>query len=189
MGLGIGLGISCLGSLAAQEMRDSATHDQLVESLRAANKENPMAHLKPSTGQDSTKVNRPTSIVSESDFLSFDGKATLVPKRAILHIPANLASRVKFTPGARLMTFGDFYAVNRAWVTTQEVSRVQAEGKQPLPEDAVKRIQKSTTLVIATYKGGPITVLPPKTPEAAPAATPGSASGPAAKSNTTVAKP
>lgn len=145
-------------------MRDVATHDQLTEKLRAAAKENPTVKLRPSEGPDPTKVNRPESIVKSSDFLSFAGRATLVPKRAILHVPANMADRVKFVSGNQLMPFGDFFAMNRGWVTTFEVTRAQAEGNQPLPEDVIKRFQKSSNLVVAVFKGGPISVLPLKTP-------------------------
>jgi hypothetical protein len=171
-----------LGSAAGAEpaMRDVPTHDQLVEVQRSAAKESPVAKLKPSQGEDPSKVNKPTSIVADSHFLSFSGNATLVPKQAVLHVPANLADRMKLAPGCHITTFGSFYAVNRSWVETVEVSRIQAEGNQPLPEATLKSIAKSTKVVISTYKGGPITVLPLKA----------AASGtPAATTTPTVAKP
>lgn len=145
-------------------MRDAPTHEELSERLRAANneKEKAVVKLRPAEGQDPSKANRPESIVKGSDFLAFNGKMTLVPKQAILHTPANLANRVKFVSGSQLMPFGEFYAGNRAWITTYEVTRAQAEGNQPFPEEVVKRFQKSTTLVVAVYKSGPISVLPPK---------------------------
>ncbi len=160
------------GRLAAQEavMRDAATHEQLSEVLRVAINKGPLAELKPATGADPTKVNIPENIVDSSDFLSFAGRATLVPKKAILHVPANMADRVKHQPGSQIQTWAEFYAMNRAWVTTVEVSRVQAEGNQPLPEDTLERIAKSSALVVATYQGGPISVLPLKVP--APAVAP-----------------
>ena len=162
--LGVSLLALTASPLVAQEpeMRDAPTHEELSERLRTANNEKPVVKLRPAEGPDPTKVNRPESIVKDSDFLSFNGKMTLVPKLAILHTPSNMADRVKFVSGSQLMPFGDFYAVNRAWITAYEVTRAQAEGNQPFPEDAVKRFQKSTTLVVAVYKGGPISVLPPK---------------------------
>ena len=161
-----------LGALAAAEpvMRDAATHDELSATLRVAMNQKPLVDLKPAPGPDPTKVNIPESIVSTSDFLSFAGRATLVPKKAILHIPPNMAERVKFQPGSRIQTWSEFYAMNRGWVTTVEVSRVQAEGNQPLAEELVERISKSGSLIVATYQGGPISVLPPKVP--VPAANP-----------------
>lgn len=161
-----------LGHLAAEQpvMRDAATHEQLSEALRVAINKGPLAEMKPAPGPDPSKVNIPENIVKTSDFLSFSGRATLVPKKAILHVPANMADRVKLQPGSQIQTWADFYAMNRAWVTTVEVSRVQAEGNQALPEATLERIAKSSTLVVATYQGGPISVLPLKVP--APAVDP-----------------
>lgn len=161
-----------VGRLSAAEpvMRDAATHEELSATLRVAINKGPLAELKPAPGPDPSKVNIPESIVATSDFLSFSGKATLVPKKAILHVPANMADRVKHQPGSTIQTWAEFYAMNRAWITTVEVSRVQAEGNEPLAEDLLKRNAKSSSLVIATYLSGPISVLPLKVP--APAGTP-----------------
>ena len=145
-------------------MRDVATHDQLLEKLRVATNKGPSVQRKPSEGADPTKVNQPQDIVSQSDFLSFAGRATLVPKRAILHIPPNMADRIKLKPGSSIKTWAEFYAMNRAWITTVEVSRQQARGAEPLAEELTTRIQKSGSVVVATYKTGPISVLPPKAP-------------------------
>ena len=51
---------------------------------------------------------------------------------------------------------------NRGWITTVEVSRVQAEGNLAIAEETRERIGKSMNLVVATYMGGPISVLPLK---------------------------
>jgi hypothetical protein len=149
-------------------MRDVATHDQLSEKLRVANNQDPVASLKPAAGGDPTKA-KPESLASRSDFISFSGRATMVPKRAILHTPAAMADRIKLQPGSKIQTWPEFYALNRGWITTVEVTRPQAEGKQPLAEDLIKRIQKSSSVVVATYQTGPISVLPLKAPAPAPA--------------------
>jgi hypothetical protein len=142
-------------------MRDVATHDELSTKLRVANNQNPLAALKPVEGTDPTKV-KPESPISRSDVLAFAGKATLVPKKAILCIPPAMAERVKKQPGSILQNWADFYAGNRSWITTVEVTRPQAEGNQPLAEDLLKRMEKSSSVVVATYMGGPISVLPLK---------------------------
>ena len=54
-----------------------------------------------------------------------------------------MADRLKFQPGAKLMSWADFYAQNRGWITTVEVTRVQAEGNKPLAEEIAARIGKS----------------------------------------------
>jgi len=180
------LGSICLVALAsgvrAQSelkltMRDAATHSQLSESLRKLGPRDPMKEFKPTTGEDPSVVNRPQDLLSRSDIVCFGGAATLVPKRAILQIPKNLKDRMVIQPGVRIKTWSDFYAVNRGWITTVEVSRDQAEGRLPLAEETQTRIVKSGNLIVATFQGGPISVLPPKVPAAvAPTAnTPSSA--------------
>lgn len=156
--------LACSQNSPAGEMRDAATHDQLALSYRQAAQLDPMRDMQPAKGVDPSVVNRPKDIISESDVICYNGTATLVPKRAILHLPAAMQSRLKFQPGAKLMSWLDFHAMNRGWITTVEVSRVQAEGNEALKEEVSTRIGKSSNLVVATYMGGPISVLPLKVP-------------------------
>ena len=146
------------------QMQDAETHEQIVLKLRKAEQVNPMLHMQPSTGADPAKVNRPESLLGNSDIVCFGGMAVLVPKRAILQIPEKLADRLKFQPGAQFQSWADFYAANRGWITTVEVTPAQAEGSLELEKDARERLQKSSNLIVATYKGGPISVLPLKIP-------------------------
>lgn len=148
----------------AAQMRDAATHDELALSYRKASQEDPMRHMPPAKGVDPSVVNQPRDILSQSDIICYNGTATLVPKRAILNLPAAMKERLKFQSGAKLMTWSDFHALNRGWISTVEVSRVQAEGNEALKEEISTRIGKSSNLVVATYMGGPISVLPLKVP-------------------------
>jgi hypothetical protein len=145
-------------------MRDAATHEQLSLALRKADQQDPMRNLPTTTGEDPSLANRPKDILSESDIISFRGLATLVPKRAILQIPKKHAEFIKMEPGAKIVSWSDFYAANRGWITTVEVSRVQAEGSEPLAEETREFMGTCRNLVVATYKGGPISVLPLKEP-------------------------
>lgn len=162
------------GQAPAPQMRDAVTHEQLAERARKAAQENPVKPPAPTAAKPAVPATEKPkrSLLAESDIISFNGNATLVPKRAILQIPKNLADRIKYQPGAKLLSWGDFYALNRGWITTVEVSRVQAEGNDPLPEETQKKIVKSGNLMIATYKGGPISILPLKAPVETPIKTP-----------------
>ena len=55
----------------APEMRDAATHEEIVLALRKADQSDPMKNLKPAKGQDPSVVNRPPSLLSSSDIVSF----------------------------------------------------------------------------------------------------------------------
>ena len=159
-----------MGVAHAEPMRDAATHEELVLALRKASQDDPMRKLAASQGKvknpgtDPSVANRPKDIITQSDTLCFNGCVTLVPKKAILQIPANFAERLKYKPGAKLMNWPEFYALNRGWITTIEVSRNQAEGKEPLADKVRAQITQAGNLVIATYKGGPISLLPTAPP-------------------------
>lgn len=165
--IGLGAAWTAVGSgvAAPPVMRDAATHDQLVQALRKESQNDPMKRMEPSKGADPSLVNRPKDILTESDILCFGGMATLVPKRAILLKPQSMADRTTMKAGARLVPWMEFFARNRGWITTVEVSRVQAEGNEDLSEDTRKQVTECGNLVVATYQGGPISVLPLKTPE------------------------
>lgn len=183
---------------AAQKpvFRDAATSDQLAMKLRKAEQEDPMRNLKTlkeSKGEDPSVKTRPPSLLENSDIICFQGDAVLVPKRAILQAPASLADRMKLQPGAKFRRWIDFYAANRGWITTIEVSRTQAEGNDEIPEESrnqMARMAKMGNLIVATYKSSPISVLPPKVPAAGtPAAAPANGAAPATGSSTNISTP
>lgn len=143
-------------------MRDAATSEQLTLTYRTAEQDSPMKKLKPAEVSDAVTSTPKYDIVADSDVLCFNGNVVLVPKRAILLVPKTVEARLKYVKGAKLMSWSEFYAVNRGWITTVEVSRKQAEGNDLIPEETRDMMQQSGNLVIATYKAGPISVLAPK---------------------------
>jgi hypothetical protein len=149
-----------------RQFRDAATHDSLLPLFQKSQRETPVRKFTPSTGEDPTVTNVPGNLIERSDVISFNGNTTLIPKFAIIQIPASFKERINnHTPGNRIVTWGGFYSVNRGWITTVEVSRLQAEGKEPIAPEIVDVYSKSRNLVIATFNGAPISVLPPKEEE------------------------
>ena len=180
-------GIAVCAAMAAKAtadgpvMRDVATEEQLVLAQRNARQQDPMKKLPVTKDVDPATLNRPQDLLSQSDILCFGGIATLVPKHAILQVPDTYAERLKITPGVQIVGWMDFFAANRGWITTVEISRVQAEGKEPIAEDNRKLLAKCRNLVMATYQGGPISLLAPNVPP--------SASPPASTKSTEQSKP
>jgi len=155
---------------SGQVMRDAATHDEL--SARLAQAKDPIRELQQLKAKEAANPPRPAKVpdlFDSSDFLCFSGEATLVPKGAILHVPKDMQDRMHYNQGSTIKTWSDFLPTNRAWITTVEVNRLQAEGNAMLSEATLKEIAKSPQVVIATLQGGPISVMPPRVP-AAPAA-------------------
>ena len=144
------------------QMRDATTHAQLSLAHSKSEQTDPMRKMVPANGPDPSLISPPKDLIANSDIICFGGFVTLVPKLAVLETPKNLADRLKFQPGSKIISWADFYAKNRGWITTIEVSRVQAEGNKPMTEEDNKRISKSTNLIVATYQNGPISVLPLK---------------------------
>lgn len=142
--------------------RVAATHESLTPIAEKAHAQNPLMNLEPAIGSDPTVTAVPGNLIERSDVISFNGNTTLVPKLAIIQVPEKLSRRLNnHTPGNLIVTWPEFFAVNRGWITTVEVSRSQAEGKDPIAPEIVEVYAKTRNLVIATYKGGPISVLPP----------------------------
>ncbi len=155
-----------LAAAAPPVMKDAATHEQLALQLRKCQQEDPMHRLPPSRAEPPPK--QAQDLISQSDVLCFGGIATLVPKHAVLLLPKAMANRSEFTAGSTLMGWAEFYAKNRGWITTVEVTNEQAAGTQPLDAEVSLRLKGSICVVVATYQGGPISVLSPKASPSAP---------------------
>jgi len=172
LGLAVVAAMAARGQAAGPVMRDAATEEQLVLAQRKAAQMDPMKRLPVSKLADPAVLHPPPDLLSQSDILCFSGIATLVPKHAILQLPEAFSERMKFVAGAQIVGWADFFAANRGWITTVEISRAQAEGTQPVAEDTRTMLTKCRNLVVATYQGGPISLLPAKVPAApTPAAT------------------
>lgn len=153
------------------QFRDVATHDELSLSLRKIQQRDPMKKLETIEGEDPSKVNIPVNLLEQSDIICFGGFATLVPKQAILAAPARVQGHLNLKPGTKFIGWAEFYAKNRGWITTVEVSRRQAQGRNEIVEETRDRIAKSSNLVVATLMGGPISVFPPQEEESQPTET------------------
>ena len=155
----------------SSKMKEAPNHEQLSKKLRIAQQRDPLKELGPAKGDtstDPTKRSEKRDLIASSALLCFQGQLTLVPKRAVLHFPEKLEDRKGAKPNVKVKTFQDFYSQNRGWIRTVEVTREQALGHAPIAESILTAIKESSSVVIATYKGGPISVLPEKDPEEVP---------------------
>lgn len=162
-------------------MRKAATNEELIVQLRKSEQEMLEAtKAKPLSTPVDQRPQEVPDLISRSEILCYNGALTLVPKRAVLEFPKNLADRLKPQPGARVQNWSEFYAANIGWITVVEVSKLQAQGKEPFSEQTASHISKCGKLVVATFGGNPIAVLAPQIPEtsspdsaaSAPVATP-----------------
>jgi hypothetical protein len=101
-------------------------------------------------------------LISKSAILCLGGNLTLIPKKAVIYVPKQFAGRLIPTDYANVLTWVEFFPLNRGWISTMEVTMAQAEGKESLAAADLDRMTKSGNVIVATLDGNPITVLPPK---------------------------
>ncbi|QJE98629.1 hypothetical protein [Luteolibacter luteus] len=148
------------GAIAAPTMSDPVTPEEMAQRQQVS----PASSIQKAQASTTVeaKVERAgeQSIIQQSDILH-DGKNwTLVPKGAVLHVPAQMAPRVGAKPLGTLLSWNEFLAANRAWISTEEISFEQAAGKKPLNEDHKEYWTTQTKVIVATHQGGPISVRP-----------------------------
>lgn len=130
-----------------------------ADTITRLQQNNPVSALVPPAPEDAGAI-RPTdqSIIKQSVILH-DGKNwTLVPKGAVVHLPAKLSDKVDVKPVGNLLTWAAFFAINQNWITTNEVTFEQAAGNVPLPAERAEAWGKINKVVVAVHQGGPISV-------------------------------
>ena len=146
----------------ATVMSEPVSAEELSNRLRHARQNDPILKLVPpgNPGSDPSRGTHGRDLIAESTVLNHGGLMTLVPKRAVLHLPEALESRVGTRDGAELQPWTKFFEVNRSWLHSEPVTRERALGKTPFSAEETKALRSSGKIIIATYEGGPISVLP-----------------------------
>lgn len=158
---------------AAGVTRDTATMTEpvkgetLANRLRIANQNDPIRKLGPRAGKPEDPAPRfaRRDLIKESAVLSRGALMTLLPKRALLHLPDSLNDTAVVKEGAILVSWQEFLKSNRSWIRTVEVSRERATGQKPFSLEEAEALRSSGRVVVATFQGGPIAVLPSAFPE------------------------
>ena len=91
-----------------------------------------------------------------SEFITFNGSATLVPKHAIIHVPEKLRGHVSSGLNGKFMSWQEFATRYRAITTTFEVTLDEASGKTPLKPERVESLRKLDQIAVAVLNGSPI---------------------------------
>ena len=108
-------------------IRDAPTNEDMILQLRKAQTASSMRPVTDTViSQDPSKMGKPDDLIERSIILSFRGAAALVPKGAIIEYSEKYMDRLQKSPGDRLGGFSEFAAANRGWLSTYEVSFVQA---------------------------------------------------------------
>lgn len=149
--------------------RDAATNESLTDKFREVSKKGPAKKFKEATGEDASVKNRVGNLLENSEFITFNDNTTLVPKNALVLIPEKYKDRINnHKPGSKILSWVDFFKLNRGWISTVEVTLAQAKGETPISPELLETLSKSGNLVVAVLKNGPISVRPLKGEEENP---------------------
>ena len=103
-----------------------------------------------------------TSLYKNSHIITHRGEHAIIPKNSIIILPAHLKRRVTEKPDGEFILWPDFKHTNKDWIWTLELSLDQAKGITPISEKKIKDLEKLNRLVVALYRGNPVSVLPSK---------------------------
>lgn len=110
------------------------------------------------------KPPRDFSLEALSQFLGDAESSVILPKGSVIHCPEALTARLLTVPRGKLMDWQEFLVAHRAWITTREVSQEQIRGEAAFTEIDRSAFHKGGKLVVATFRGHPVTVLSPAVP-------------------------
>lgn len=131
---------------------DVTTDAQLNAKRAAAG-----AKIEPVPGKAAAKG---YDLIELSSFIADGEKFTLVPINSVIFVPEARAANIIAAPGKDFINWQSFLLSRRAWVTTFEVTLAQARGEVAITPEQIEKFKKGTSIIVATYRGGPISVLP-----------------------------
>jgi len=93
-----------------------------------------------------------------SEFITFDGVVTLVPKGAILHVPDRYSANVIATMTGKFVLWNEFSARYRSVVGGFEVAIAEASGQAEIKPERLEAARKTGTILVATMNQNPVSV-------------------------------
>ena len=103
------------------------------------------------------------SLAELSQFVGDSERFVMLPKGCVIHCPEGMSERIMAKPQGRMMVWSEFLVANRNWITTREVTMPQVRGEAAIAEADRKSFAAAGKMVIATFRGNPVTVLTPPT--------------------------
>lgn len=152
-------GSLALGQLTANGARDVVTEEKLREQAEKAPRLKSLLQTtaKPALAPPAIQ----SSLWSRSIILTDGEMFTLVPIGSILHVPPALQNRVAAAPVGKFTIWPHFLKRNEAWLGGTDVTLEMSRGDARAARTLLKSIAKDTRILVALYKGGPITILEP----------------------------
>lgn len=176
------LALLCLGSsltLAAPErvaadkrleVKPRPSHDQIANKQKLKRPDGKGTEVRLADVSKAKSAQRQQrekkGLIARSAVISSNQNWTLVPREAVLHVPAAYNKRVNDQRAGKLVGWQQFYGKNRAWIKVVPVTIEQASGEKPLTKEYLDSLKRTGQVVVAVCKGGPISVKFPVEPAA-----------------------
>lgn len=100
-----------------------------------------------------------STLWSRSIILTDGENFTLIPVGSILHLPVDLRSRVAAKPVGEFTFWPNFLRKNSSWLEAKEVTLSMSRGNASEAKSLLRSVVRHPRLLVAVYKGGPITIL------------------------------
>lgn len=143
------------------QARDVVTEEELKKLAQSGSSLSDM--LAKATVQAPVAV-RPSmeSSLYRKSVILYDGeKHTVVPIGSVLQLPAGYRNRVVEKPVGVFTFWPAFLERNAAWLGAWEVPLRMAEGDAEAAKKVLAATAKDPRVLVAVYRGGPITILEP----------------------------
>lgn len=114
------------------------------------------------SAQRDVSIQRPTRSSDPYEgliFISDGSDYTMVPDGSVLALPAGYRNRIVDKPKGTLVPWPAFVEKNKGWIGGWEVSVEMMKGDPELAKSVMKSISQDTRVLVALYKGHPVTVL------------------------------
>jgi hypothetical protein len=151
--MNMGVSVKLISFLLTTSLSVTLLHAQRAPDAGDKNKFSPIKPM--------VEVKR-SSLYDNSHIIVHKGAHTIVPKKSILVLPPTLKGRISEKPKGKFVLWPEFKRNNQHWFWTFEVTLAQARGLKSIPEQKTKDLEKLNRIVIALYRGNPISVLPLK---------------------------
>lgn len=150
-----GIGLAVIPKDAGRPTSSTITDEELISRRNASQgTQSAPKHIPP--------VENAFTLLKMSTILEYGGNYTLLPKDSVIWSSPAQQSKLVASPTGKFMNWLTFLSTNRAWLVTHEVTHGQVAGKETVPEETMARFRKSNAVVVATFRGGPIS-MPPHT--------------------------
>ena len=138
--------------------RDVVSEAELRERIASTKSiaEQLATQTRPVTG---TPPNSSSSLYERSIIL-YDGEMhTLIPLGSVLHLPAELRSRIVTKATGSFTFWPNFLKRNAAWLGTREVPLDMAKGDAKAAKSVLSSLVKEPRLMVSVYRDGPISIM------------------------------